>query len=223
MNTEAEYKVELVAQELLLLDGKCGIETQKIVDLAKQAASFGESPQAKFAAQVVEFAKANGAVDFVNTSLSYCSVCGETAGYAKHKRSTQYHQKGSNNTAKRLYLPGIDFKKRGFISVKGYSSLGCCLSCLETAKLMILSGLEGVQVEIPERFSGKSPIYKKYEKVKCSCGWEGHEGEMKKLPTLMGDGSYPGECPSCGKRNGMFVTNIERTGDFVVISNSDLK
>lgn len=224
MNTEAKYKVELIAQELLLLDGKCRAETQKSVDLAKQAASFGESPQAKFAAQVIEFAKANGAIDFGRTQLSYCSVCGKAAGYAKHTRSTRYHRKGENNPDRPLSIPGVNFK-HSFISIKGYASLGCCLSCLEQAKPMILSGLNGIQAEIPESFSGKPSAYKKYKKVKCQmpCGWEGHEGEMKKLSTLMGDGSYPGECPSCGKRNSLFVTNIERTGDFVIIPSSDLK
>ena len=70
-----------------------------------------------------------------------------------------------------------------------------------------------------------TPKRKRYDDVKCKlCGWEGHEGQMGRLPTLIGDGSYPAYCarrPECRAENGWGRSDVERTGGFTIVVAED--
>ena len=50
------------------------------------------------------------------------------------------------------------------------------------------------------------------------CGWIGHDGQLGKLRTLLGDGYYLGKCPDCGAENHAFtVENIVALEGFEVV------
>jgi hypothetical protein len=81
-------------------------------------------------------------------------------------------------------------------------------------------------VQLPPQLiaSPTQPLYTKQSNMKCSkCNWEGHEGEMGKLRTLMGDGWYAGKCPSCGVENTLFSNVIKPTEGYVLTENAPPK
>jgi hypothetical protein len=224
--------MDLSDDELLVLDGRCRAETQRHVDEAKRRQSIarqltGLTPeQARFCAEVARVAEESGALSVDGRSLYSCPLCGKHAGYAKHKRSGRrggmlgrYVKKGEENREKPLTLWAMEFSAPRLvrITIKGYSSLAACGECLAVIKAPLVALLASVQAEIPESFTGAPPAWKRWERMRCECGWDGHEGEMGALRTLFGDGFYPGKCPACGLENApLGRSHISRTGEYVV-------
>lgn len=199
--------VYLTDQELALLDGHCNEGVQTEVDKAKArlktAELLGNVPDnlIPFVSRIIEEARATGRLILSRRSLHYCNVCGKSAGYAKYKRTGRYHRKGEPNYDKPLSLWGVELADR-FVRIGGRATLGCCGSCWNKVKPFLADALRDIRAEIPEAITGYPPRWVRYDNRKCSkCGWEGHEGEMGRLPVMMGRGTYPGECPQCHAQN----------------------
>jgi len=213
----------LVDEEAVLLDGRCRPEVQKDVDAAKarleMAARAGDlSPkEAGFVADIVREAKEKGRLTFCRLGISSCDVCGATAGYYRFKSGRRRGQADHNRP---LAIGGVDFG-RGFVVMQRRATLGCCWDCWLKLADKIRAELSDVRAEIPAYITGHPPKWRRFDRVKCTkCGWEGHEGEMRQLQTLMGDGKYPGGCPKCTAANTFMGPRlIETTGlGFAVVS-----
>jgi len=206
------YKVELAYMELLLVDGLCNEEAQKVVDKAKQhettrlALENAPDNVKDFCALLVTEAMEKGILKYSRRSLRSCQMCKKQAGYATYSRSSRYHSKGEKNYEKPLAFYAYDFKD-SFVFVQGYSSLGICPECWEILKPALLVALKDIKVEISESITGEKPRYKKVDIWHCKkCDWKGLETAMGRDRTLMGDGYYPSTCPSCAAKNLMFGT-----------------
>lgn len=217
----------LTDQELIILDGKCSQEVQAEVDAAKSRLQMRErigsvdSHIADFVADAVAEAKKNGRLIFEHLQLRACKYCKKQAGYWPYARWSRNHRKGAANYDAPKYFYGINVAHR-FIIMKGYASLGCCAECWEKAKPILLAELEGMKCELSKYLTGIEPKYRRYDKMKCSkCNWEGHEGQMGKLRTLMGDGWYRGKCPQCGSENSLFNSVIKPSSGFVIAESTD--
>lgn len=224
-------QIKLTDNELILLDGKVNDEAQKIIEIAKTRISYTDAfssipePQRTFASNIILEAKENGELTFYWNPIRFCSICGKSAGYAKYTRSGRYHRKGDPNRDRPLNLSGVELAKR-FVRVQGYSSLGSCRECWEIVAPLVKSWLSTFPVQLPPQLiaSPTQPLYTKQSNMKCSkCNWEGHQGEMGKLRTLMGDGWYAGKCPSCGVENTLFSDVIKPTEGYVLTENAPPK
>jgi hypothetical protein len=208
-------EVKLTDSELLLLDGRVSETVQAEIDAAKRRAAIAHSEPSLLAGQValvekiVRRAEAQGRLTCDPVSIRSCDACGRKDGYYVYARTTKSHRKGDVDYGSPKTFTGVDFG-RGFVVVEGYATLGCCASCKDAIAPTLKRMLENVRAEIPERMFGMSPRFKRYDNRKCKkCGWEGHEGQMGKLRTLMGDGWYPGVCPQCSAQNILFSTVVD--------------
>lgn len=200
--------VTLTDEELALLDGKVSEKVQVEVDAAKaRLAARAElsglnEKQAGFVADVVSEAATNGFLRFQWKPLSYCKVCSKSGGYAKYKSGPN---RGLDNWKKPLYLNGVELADR-FVTIQGRATVGCCKECFDIVKPYLKAKLEDMQVELSKPLLGQlgmegDPKWKKWPKARCKkCGWEGHEGELRNIPAVMG-GYYKGGCPACEAEN----------------------
>lgn len=210
------YKVELTDADLDVLDGRCSEAAQKAADASKarretesRLAGFTDK-QADLVNRVVARARESGELSYSRTSINHCAVCSRQAGYALHKRSGRYHRKGEPDHKKPLSFSAIDYG-RGFISISGHVSLGCCAECQKVVEPAILAEIATIPVALPHWFPGALTIKRRGyggevtepRIEKCSirrcqkCGAVQHEREMRRTPTLMGDGTVPTGCKSC--------------------------
>jgi len=209
-----EQKVELTDEELLLLDGKVSPEIQTLIDnirdrllIEKKYSELSEL-EAKLIQDVVEEAKKTYLLIFQYKRLRHCSTCNKSAGYAVYKRSSRHHRKGEPNYDKPLTFLGVELAKR-FITWQGHATLGCCDSCFKKLQPYLTTALVGFPVELPEELYAEGEFkYKAYRLAECTkCGWKGHEGQMGKSRTVMGNGFYPNTCPSCKSKNEILSSN----------------
>lgn len=213
------YSVNLNDRELSLLDGSCSEKSQITVDAAmlrletQARLSHLTHRQAAFVADLVSTARVDGKLTFCPSRLRHCKVCNVFSGYAKYARSSRNHRKGDSNYGKPLTLSGYDFSA-GFVRMSGYPSLGCCHACLKTVEVDALQALDGIEAQLPERWTGRPTKFVCHDNRKCSaCGWVGHEGEMGHIQTLMGNGTYPAGCPGCSAKNVLFGEMIIKSVD----------
>lgn len=219
--------VTLTDDELVLLDGRCRDEVQERVDAAKArlaAIDLYALPEALagLIADVVTEARRNGELVFWNRRINACSLCGENPGYVKFKSG---RRKGEPDYNRRLRLAGIELA-RPVISFDGSVHLGGCKDCVERALPFIRDALASVPAQVPDVLAAPGrAAWVKSKRRKCTaCGWEGHEGQMGKSRTLMGDGSYPSTCPECGAENrplGRLVVDIADGFDVVAPEDSN--
>jgi len=211
-------QVHLTDEQLILLDGHVDGETQGLIDVAKLRLSTIEAmPQctpaeAGFIADAVREAATNGILICKSADLAKCRVCGEQHTYAIHTRNGKYHQKGSLNLDKPLYLRGVELADR-FVNVKGYPHLGCCKGCWDRIKPLVSEAVKDIRAEIHRSITGTQPKWTKYHNCYCTkCDWKGHLGQLGLLPAVMG-GNYRGVCPSCEAKNTLFASMIRRDSD----------
>lgn len=160
-------------------------------------------------ASMVWGARKKGEFKWTHKEIIICDNCKASYSYAKYPRNSRHHRKGETN-----------YKKR--IKCWGYHTPGgtICSACMAKFKEHIIKWLEGEKVEIAKYVTGEEPKWKRYGNRKCTkCGWEGHEGEMRKKPTLMGGGTYHAGCPNCKAENMLFLTPIDRADGYVVVPN----
>lgn len=205
---------DLTDDEALLLDGKCSPKAQALVDAAKlrvaARSQFAHlsAVDAGFIADVVSHAAAEKKLVYQTRAIDKCKLCGAGGEYARHARTTRSHRRGQINYDRPIRIGGIELRER-FVIVTGYVSLGACSACMERLKPDLRAALADLNVEMPDALAGERR-WKRWPVVECSkCKWRGHEGEMGKLRTLMGDGWYPGQCPKCPAQNMPFSQAIK--------------
>lgn len=213
-------RVQLTDDELVLLDGACSEKVQAEVDGAKQRiTSRSLHPDvapvlAGFIADVVSEAQTNGEVILRRQRLRRCALCGTAPGYVLFKSGPR---RGTPNYKKPRVIEGYEFARR-FVTVQHHAALGGCAECLDPILPLIADALRGVNAQIPDRLRAEGePKRVKHPNRRCTkCGWEGHEGQMGRQRTIMGDGSYPATCPACGAGSEMFSRDIATADGFTI-------
>lgn len=213
----------LTDDELVKLDGVCRAEVQAEVDAAKNRIAarmrYDDLPSehAGLIADAVTEARANGRLKWLTCRIDRCHLCGWAGEYPRYKKGPREGQIRDN--ARRSTTGGVELAGR-FVRIQGHVLLGGCTECMDSLKDRLAEALRGVEAQVPEtlRTDGE-PKRVKYDKRRClTCGWEGHEGEMGRLRTLMGDGSYPGKCPSCATEQIPLGRRVfEHVDGFVVV------
>jgi hypothetical protein len=205
--SERRTKVALSDAELVLLDGRCSAEAQTEIDAAKRRLAFAaahadlSAADAGFVADVVNAAIANGRLTYSRAQLLSCSLCERVRTYAKRKRWSRKGAAGSPDYDRPIYVPGVDLAQ-GFVIVQGIARLGCCVDCLTRLRPVLATALADVRAQIPEGITGVPARFVRYGHRHCAeCGWDGHEGEMRRERTVLGDGTYPAGCPKCDANN----------------------
>ncbi|WCO67915.1 hypothetical protein PO878_04150 [Iamia majanohamensis] len=215
--------MHLSDEQMLLL---ASIDDEKIaakVEAAKarlqmQAAEPGMDPAlAGFVADVITEAKAEGRLVWqVNRTVRYCPVCETTKGYVPFKSGPR---KGEPNLKRPCHLTGVELADR-FVRIQGHLRLGTCMACMEAVKPHLVAALSPVKVELPDALAKPGAVrWVRHGNRRCTeCGWEGHEGQMGREPTVFGDGSYPGRCPSCNAKNPPLGRDrVERVDGFTMV------
>ena len=216
------YNVELTADEVILLDGRCGPKIQAIVDTAKSAISISANAglsdsMAKMISEIVTEAKSKGKLSYRYNNIAYCPCCKHSEGYHVHKRNGKYHRKGDKDYDNPKTFGGWEVADN-FVTIKNRISRGFCTNCSDKVLPTLQQELKGVKAQIPDDLLGEKCRYKKYPNKHCTqCGWGGHEGEMIKAPTLMGDGFYPAKCPKCKAENMLFSTEVVSRDGFTIV------
>lgn len=222
------HEVELTSSEIILLDGKCSPKVQEAVERAKLALETSgkfDIPDhvAVMISKIVEEAEKSGRIVHEWTQIRRCPCCSRTDGYRIYKGRSKYKRKGQPDYDNPILFGAYEFK-HSFVRIRSYISLGFCDTCVTVAMPALKSALESVKAEIPESITGFPPKWKRYDTMKCTeCGWEGHEGQMRRLPTLIGYGTYPGGCPNCKAENMLFARAIKGAGGFALVETNTEK
>lgn len=201
-------EIKLTDEELLLLDGRVNPDAQLVIESAKKAlehASLGS-----LGAEVIRLALEQGQFKWNHTSLSYCSICKKSAGYAKYKSG---RNRGGNNYKRPLYFGGIEFM-RGFVSIKGFASNGGCHACVGKLKDELIQYIldKNLPVMLPENTKWlKEDIQKCY---KCNTEFGNFSAYLDR--TIMGDGFYYCGCPVCDAESRFLGRNFETVGHKMV-------
>lgn len=215
---------ELTDDELVVLDGRCRAEVQAAVDAAKDRITarmrYDDLPpeQAAFIADVVREARESGVLKWMGVRIDHCPLCGWMGEYPRYKQGPRRGQ--IKDRAKRSTTAGVELADR-FVHIERHVLLGGCNECMDALSDRLAEALRGVEAQVPERLRAEGePERVKYDRKRCTaCGWQGHEGEMGRLRTLMGDGAYPGKCPECGVEQQPLGRRVfESVDGFVVVA-----
>jgi len=221
---EPTRSVRLTDNELVLLDGNCSDGVQSEVDAAKRriAECDGRENTAlwRIIADAKTYAETHKKISLRWNNCRYvCPVCGTGGGYHKRKRASKYYRKGDPDFKKPVLTYWADL---GESHVRDVVFLGMCRKCWEEHRETVALALDGLEAEIDAKITGHSPQWLRMDVFKCKCGWVGSEGEMGRLPCLMGSGTYAGKCPKCNAENMLFGRDaIKRTGECVLVENSE--
>lgn len=212
------YKIELPYEKLLLLDGKVDKEAQDIIDKAKEEMKIALDNQR--AREIIQESLENGTLSWRwDSKARWCPNCYRSAGYAKYKRNSKYHNKGEVNRDKPLYFRGVKFNS-GFIHFQG--SIDFCNKCVE--KYDIINKIvnyvldNDLKVEIK---SGKTKYKKDGVRTCYECEKEMYESEMGESRRLMSNTYYKSTCPHCGAKAALFGPYHEITSKFRMIEAED--
>lgn len=162
-------------------------------------------------ADVLAEAKKNGQLIYRGVSVSLCRYCGAQSEWKKpprRKNKVEYP------------ISGVEFADR-FIIISRHISVGGCRSCVEQALPFLRAELSTFPVQLPPALRLDDAVqYCRWGRCRCKhCNWAGHDGELGKLRVLMGDGYYPGKCPSCGvERRPFGLDPFERLDGFDVVA-----
>lgn len=217
--------VSLTDAELSLLDGKVGEKAQAevaaaIARLASEQAHADLRPElAHLIADAVTEARTNGELRWFGTQASSCSLgCDKKHGYFPFKSGPN---RGLPNYKKPKSYYGIEMAAR-FVRVQGHITVGGCQDCVVEAKPALIDALADIEAQLPDALvKPGNRTWTKHNNRRCpQCGWEGHEGECRKLRTLMGDGWYPGGCPSCDFEAGLLGRQFENLDGFTLVEHA---
>jgi hypothetical protein len=145
-------------------------------------------------ASVVQDAMAHGILNLNMTNIVVCSDCGARSSYYPYLSGPR---KGQPNHSKPKKVWGVEI-----------GSTQLCSACYKKLVEENLNTLMSLPVEVNFRGLGDNGL-RRYPYAKCNeCGWTGHQGQMRPLHTMMGNGYYGGGCPSCSAQNSLFLTKI---------------
>lgn len=154
---------------------------------------------------VIAEAKTSGRLIYRGVAISLCRYCGARSEWKKpprKKRECEYP------------ISGIDFADR-LIVISRHITVGGCRTCVDQALPILQAELATFPVQLPTALHMDGvATYQRWDRCRCKrCEWSGHKGQLGKLRTLMGDGDYPGRCPSCGAEFKPFGENPFETLD----------
>lgn len=205
------HLIRLTDEQVLLLASVDEDETQEAVSLARLRLEYEAKGLHWWSADVRIEAETAGRLQLARKDLQACDLCGKRAGYAKYARATRNHRRGDNNYGRPLSMLGVDLAVRA-VTVRGRASLGCCNDCWGEVKDSVSQALVGVRAEVPEGISGEPVRWRWHAIRRCEkCGWEGGEHLVRRLPCLMGGGTYPGKCPACGASSRPLCASVLET------------
>ena len=161
-------------------------------------------------ADVLAEAHKNGRLIQRGVAVSWCDYCGARSEWKKSPRKKrEYEDK----------ISGVEFADR-FVIISGHISVGGCRACVDLALPVLRVELARFPVQLSSalRLDG-APVFERWDRCRCKkCEWSGHDGQLGKLRTLMGDGYYHGKCPSCGvERRPLGPDPFERLDGFDVV------
>lgn len=201
----AEFTVKLTAAEAVILDGRVSEEAQAVVNRAKDTLALSYSglaeKEAAMVAKIISVAREKGRLTYSRKAITSCPCCGRRDGYYVHARTGKYHRRGqpNYNSPKTFMGYGMD---EGFVTVQHHISVGYCDQCKPRVDPVLLPLLEGIEADYSKHWAEAPHRFRRFDNRVCtSCGWEGHEGQMRQARTLMGDGWYPAGCPNCTAEN----------------------
>ncbi len=209
---DKRYSVNLRYDELILIDGKCSEDIQKVIDLAKEEHSYGLDPVSN---TILAESMKSGKLTWRYIKIRCCKCCEDKpSGYYRYSRSSRYHRKGDLNYDSPFSYSGIE-PNGGFVRIDGRS--GICSDCWNNIflpKLVKYIIENDLPIEIQKNDIAQTK-YIKDEMYKCfNCECEIYASDMGKNRTLMGDGYYPSECPVCGAKSLPFGASHKTTGKF---------
>jgi len=217
-----EFTLKLTASEAAHLDGLVSAEAQAVVDRAKDTLALSLSglseKEAAMVATIVATAREKGRLTLSRTRVSSCPCCGRKDGYFVYPRAGKYHRKGAPNYSAPKTFAAFDLNQ-GFVTVQNHIGVGFCETCRPRVEPVLLPLLAPLEAEFPAHWDAAPHKWRRYDNKVCkACGWEGHEGEMRPMRTLMGNGSYPGGCPNCEAANQpLGRTVIDRREGFTLV------
>lgn len=213
--------IHLTDAEIVVLDGRCTPETQDKVDAAKARVEARcryahLAPNvAGFIADAVSEARMHGRLVFARRPIRDCRICKTSAGYVPFKSGPR---KGRPNHDRPRTLQGIELAER-FVTVQDRVTCGGCADCVTPALPDLREALRGIRAQLPDTLhTDGEPRWVRHDNRKCTaCDWTGHEGEMTRARTLMGDGWYPSGCPTCGAANTFGRTPVKLVDGHTVV------
>lgn len=157
---------------------------------------------------VLAEARKSGRLIHRGVAISRCHYCGAHSTWEKSKRRRREYE---------AKISGIELADR-FVIIAGHISVGGCRACFDAALATLRTELAMFPVELPQALLAKDArAYRRWDRCRCKrCDWRGHDGQLGKLPALMG-GEYHGKCPSCGAERRLFDDPFERLDGFDVI------
>lgn len=209
MSEQLLRDVPLSVDELLRLDGTVNLKAQAVIDKVKGVLSLGDdNPETRFLASVRECAEKEGRLVWRHKRIGKCHICGFSGDYPMYKSGPNKGRTNWNGPVSTK--PGVELKE-AFVTINGHVWVGGCAECVERLLPQIIECLKQVPCARPPQLQTDDyPAYKwSYERVCKKCGWRGHEEEMGKERTIMGDGWFPCKCPNCTASNYAFRTEIE--------------
>lgn len=166
---------------------------------------------AALVADVIAEAQKNGRLIYRGVSVSSCRYCGVRSEFKVPPRKRKERE---------YPVHGVEFADR-LVIISRHISVGACRVCVDQAMPVLREELSGFAVQLPSALQIEgAPVHRRWDRCRCKeCGWSGHEGQLGKLRTLMGDGDYPGKCPSCGAERRFLGPNpFEQVEGFEVVA-----
>lgn len=207
--------VKLERHELMALDGNVNPEAQAVIDRLKRIDSVGASlslndAEAAFVSDVIDSASASKLLIRMPCRVSSCRVCGRG-------QTPILYKSGRNKGRVKDYISGPGYElAETFVRIAGYPKLGACADCVNRLMPAILDAVSDLEVEI--NVPGAVTKFKRVRNRRCTkCGWKGHEGEMGKERTIMGDGWYAARCPRCPAKNTFGISEIEIADGYTMV------
>jgi len=212
---DKKYSLYLYYDELMLLDGKCNEEAQKMIDKAKTENSFGLDPICN---EILAESMKIGKLTWSSVDISQCNCCEDKPrGYHTYARSSRNHYKGDKNYDAPFKCRGIK-PNSGFIILQGVS--GICGECWYNKYLPKLVNYiieNDLPIEIQKNGIAETRYKKDDIRICYECGKEMRESEMGTSRTFGGDGRYPSTCPYCGAETRSFGQSHKTTDKFKMI------
>lgn len=221
----AFYEVALTLDEVMRLDGACRPEIQRVVEQARATAEISKElpePMAKMVTTILNVAATDGRLVYERRNVRQCPCCGRFDGYWPVRRSTRYKTRGKPDYDKPKTFSAWGLQRQ-FIQIQHHLSVGICETCAPQVLPVLRARLVGVKAQIPEQLSGRPTEWLWQQNRECTkCGWHGHEGQMIRERTIMGDGWYPALCPTC-KAGGAFSSAVKLADGFTLVEVAALK